>query len=133
MPVLRSRSPSTVVGEDDRHRTLALEELVEMEHLLGGGREPAQRASHGRGAAEVVQVGGEPQPDRRVEAALEGDEAGEPAPGAELGRSRRRAEEQRRMALDRGRRGGRRIAAARERADAFQIEVLILECMHELS
>ena len=119
------------IGEDDRHGMLALEELVEMEHLLGG-RESARRASHGRRSAEVAQIGGEPEPDRGLEAALEDEEPGQPAPGAWLG-SRRRAEEQRGMALDRGRLGDRRIAAAREPADTLQIEVLILECMHELS
>ena len=132
MPVLSELQVLDSVGEDDRHGTLALEELVEMEHLLGGRGEPAQRTSHGRRPAEVVQVGGEPEPDRGLEAALEDEEPGQPAPGAWLG-SRRRAEEQRGMALDRGRRGDSRIAAAREPADALQIEVLILECMHELS
>ena len=37
------------------------------------------------------------------------------------------------MALDRSRRGDRRIAVARQPADTAQIEVLILERMHELT
>ena len=102
-----------------------------MEDLLGGRREPAQRAPHGGRSAEVAKVGGESSSDRRHEALLEDEEAGERAPGAGLG-GWGCAEQQRRMTLDRSRRGDRCITAARQPADAIQVEVLILERMHDL-